>query len=134
MEDSFEDRTISLLWVVELLLEGLRECSGCEVHSSCGRSLSVPVPCVRDVWESRTNMEWKRQYGQYLSNRKLDKVLTVQDVLAAQEAPSDAQEHRNRDLGALADVARWYEGLDAFGMLIWTILPFHRSRWRNAGS
>ncbi|KAH8820199.1 hypothetical protein F5884DRAFT_763206 [Xylogone sp. PMI_703] len=121
-------RTIALLYVIGLLLEGLM---GAGERDICGARQSVPLPCTRELWEANSDGEWKRRYEQYLRMRKSDKSLTMADLIGLQTQSSNNTDSITEDPGVLSDLRRWCGDLDRLGMLIWTSVPFEKHRQRG---
>ena len=98
----------------------------------CEDRQSVPLPCTRELWEARSNAEWKKRYEKVLRGRKSAKVLTLADLLTLQTPSTTSMENVANDSEVLADLRNWCEDLDGFGMLIWTSVPFERYRLSGA--
>lgn len=89
----------------------------------------MPLPCTRELWEPVSDQEWERRYAtEYtLASKEMHAVagLNLGDLIAprgrlGQVGGSGAGE-REREL------ARWCEGVDEFGALLWMATMLERS-------
>src|SRR5688572_24021659 len=80
--DAHNNRVISLLSVIDLLLEGIMSASTTFRHEFS----DVPLPATRSLWNARTNRRWRVAYDQYCSTTKLCRPLLVSDLIESDEA------------------------------------------------
>ncbi|KAH8701021.1 hypothetical protein BGW36DRAFT_357651 [Talaromyces proteolyticus] len=123
-------RTIVLIIVIDLMLDGLREPLRSVAISLCAFHLHlIPLPATRDLWEAHSNFIWRTEFERYLSKRKTKKALTIGDLLALDDSGTLRQlqpDDPRSDI--LPDILSWCEGVDSFGSLLWMVVPFHQ--WR----
>lgn len=122
-------RTVSLLYVIELLLEGIIGPTGA---GCCEGFQAMPLPCARELWEAATNLEWRRSWDAHAARRRSDRPLLVVDLMGLRASTTEELEAAARGKGidtkVLADLMRWCEGLDEFGTFVWTVVPFEQHR------
>lgn len=121
-------RSIILLGCLDLVLDGVRPSPVPEPEhrSFC----PFPLPCHRDLWLARSNRAWRAAYDRFLSTRKGTKLLTAAELIQYEALGMLNNSRLVDDVPVdVADIARWAEGLDALGTLVWMILPFQKWRY-----
>jgi hypothetical protein len=122
------NRVISLLSVIDLLLEGIMSATTTFRHDFS----DVPLPASRNLWNARTNRRWRTAYDQYSSGRRSDRLLRVSDLIESDEAGCFSKSAPNvHATDAFADVIKWCEGSDTLGTLVWMAMPFEQHRRRT---
>lgn len=124
-------RAITVIGTLDLLLDGIRPPDD-EKKPSCapGGVCAFPLPCHRDLWLARSNRAWRAAYDRQMAGNRTMKILTALDLLKYDRvglAGDALPDHEFAD--EFADLARWAEGLDALGTLIYMVLPLQR--WRQ---
>ncbi|KAJ9136925.1 hypothetical protein NKR23_g9571 [Pleurostoma richardsiae] len=98
-------RTYCLFHIIELLLDVL---VGSADAKKCGGFLTVPLPCVRELWEPVSNTDWGARYQRWTSSSGWEEPLTVGDMARATKTHD-----------RLMDLATWCEEIDEYGTLLW---------------
>ncbi|KAG7054715.1 c6 finger domain-containing protein [Colletotrichum scovillei] len=109
-------RTICLLFGIELLVD---VDLNAEEPSECGGYSLLPLPSGRDLWETVSCDEWRARYRRLRAESCDEKVLSIQDLRKARRALGADSEDRGQEDQLVAQVAKWCEGLDEFGMMVW---------------
>ncbi|EEA21929.1 conserved hypothetical protein [Talaromyces marneffei ATCC 18224] len=125
-------RTMIILLIIDLLLEGLLEHQTVKCHSLRGAGLdNIPLPASRDLWEAETNFAWRNEYEKYLSQRKINKVLTIGDLMELTEGGAlKTLLETDPRFDLVPDAYAWCESLDSLGSLLWMAIPFQQRRTR----
>lgn len=117
-------RVLILLGCLDLVLEGVRPPPNSN-GVKCGGMCPFPLPCHRDLWLARSNRAWRAAYDRYIASRHGAKLLTVAELLKYNTLGMLDDTQLSQSLtDDVADIARWAEGLDALGTLVWITLPF----------
>ncbi|KAH8170490.1 hypothetical protein LIA77_09271 [Sarocladium implicatum] len=121
-------RIMVLLGCLDLVLEGIRPASNNCQAVKCGGMCAFPLPCHRDLWLARSNRAWRAAYDRYMASRKGAKILTAAELLHYNSIGMLNDTQLSQSItDDVADIARWAEGLDALGTLVWMCLPFQSS-------
>ncbi|KAL2202930.1 hypothetical protein CC79DRAFT_1373077 [Sarocladium strictum] len=122
-------RVIVLLGTLDLLVDGVRPSPTAD-SKPCGGFCAYPLPCHRDLWLARSNRAWRAAYDRCLASRKGTRILTAAELVQYDSLGLLQGINVNADVPSdVLDIARWAEGLDALGTLVWMILPFQK--WRR---
>lgn len=106
------DRTMSLLHMIEMLLEVI---IGDREREACQGLASAPLPCSRDLWEISSTSEWTRRYRVSLQNRKCEQVLTAAKLKSISHISTTDTDKRD---GILNDLVAWCLGADQYGTIV----------------
>ncbi|KEY66226.1 hypothetical protein S7711_11378 [Stachybotrys chartarum IBT 7711] len=121
-------RLVSIYCIIDLLLDGFH----CYTGSNQGGEvfLDAPLPCHRDMWESRNTKSWIAAYDRAQSARVTDTVLTTGHLLQTIREPCSINLLNGYASMAhgLQDVMNWCEGMDTMGALIWMVMPLQHAR------
>ncbi|KAK1540624.1 hypothetical protein CPAR01_06613 [Colletotrichum paranaense] len=109
-------RTICLLFGIELLMD---VDLNAEEPADCGGYSLLPLPSGRDLWEAVSSDEWRARYRRLRAESCDEKVLSIQDLRKARRALGADSEDRSQEDQLVARVAKWCEGIDEFGMMVW---------------
>ncbi|KAK1491769.1 hypothetical protein CABS01_12093 [Colletotrichum abscissum] len=109
-------RTICLLFGIELLMD---VDLNAEEPADCGGYSLLPLPSGRDLWEAVSSDEWRARYRRLRAESCGEKVLSIQDLRKARRALGADSEDRSQEDQLVARVAKWCEGIDEFGMMVW---------------
>ncbi|KAK5989307.1 hypothetical protein PT974_10820 [Cladobotryum mycophilum] len=110
-------RSMTLLSILEVFVE--------VVSGTCDRWCdstfdSVPLPCIRDLWEVKSTYEWTRRYDAHVRSRNLNRTLRLKDFRYSQTLSPEQMMSDTGDVGGVVkDVMRWCEGVDQYGTLVW---------------
>lgn len=124
-------RVMILLGCMDLVLDGVRPPHQLQSPNMvCGGFCAFPLPSHRDLWHARSNRAWRAAYDRVLSSRRGTKLLTASELVQYESQGMLDGTNISNDVPAdVADIARWAEGLDQLGTLVWMILPFQK--WRR---
>ncbi|KAK1479856.1 hypothetical protein CCUS01_00410 [Colletotrichum cuscutae] len=109
-------RTICLLFGIELLMD---VDLNAEEPADCGGYSLLPLPSGKDLWEAVSSDEWRARYRRLRAESCDEKVLSIQDLRKARRALGADSEDRSQEDQLVARVAKWCEGIDEFGMMVW---------------
>jgi hypothetical protein len=87
---------------------------GPPIRTTCEGSDSVPLPCIRGLWQSENDKVWQQGYMSFLSQKKNSHPLNL-GHLRNSKSGIPRSTGRNYDLG------EWCMNLDSFGMLVMMI-------------
>lgn len=87
---------------------------GPATRTTCEGSDSVPLPCIRGLWESKNDKVWQQEYMTFLNKKKNSNSLNL-GHLRNSKSGIPRNTGRNHDLG------EWCMNLDSFGMLVMMI-------------
>lgn len=123
-------RTLTVVGTLDLLLDGIRPPEN-ESKPTCapGGLCAFPLPCHRDLWLARSNRAWRAAYDRHVASSRTMKILTALDLLKYDKNLNDDALPDHEFADEFADLARWAEGLDALGTLVYMVLPLQR--WRQ---
>ncbi|KXH57373.1 hypothetical protein CSAL01_12047 [Colletotrichum salicis] len=111
-----DSRTICLLFGIELLMDVNLNA---EEPADCGGYSLLPLPSGRDLWEAVSGDEWSARYRRIRDESSDEKVLSIQDLRKATRALGVDSGDRSQEEHSVSRVAKWCEGLDEFGMMVW---------------
>jgi hypothetical protein len=129
---NYAARTMIVLLIIDLLLEGLLEQQRVKYRSLCGAGFdNIPLPASRHLWEAETNFAWRTEYEKYLSQRKASKILTIGDLIELTEGGAlKTLLETDPRFDLVPDTYAWCESLDSLGSLLWMAIPFQQRRVR----
>ena len=76
----------------------------------------TPLPCSRTLWDYNTTESWANRLDRFKSKELRDKVFTIGDLEGF-----DGANISGTDEELLMGLARWCEGIDEFGTLVWMV-------------
>jgi hypothetical protein len=85
----------------------------------------MPLPCVRELWQSTSETHWKEQYHKDINSRQLKgrRGLTFRHLIKFRSSSLHGEKMDNCWSSHLADeCAEWCESVDDLGMLLWIAL------------
>ena len=85
--------------------------------SGCSGFGHIPLPGPRILWDYTTSEAWAQRFERYVTNHLPQQVATIGDLLAT----IHSQTYWDAQRGLMSEVARWCEGIDEFGSLIWIV-------------
>ncbi|OHE97179.1 hypothetical protein CORC01_07433 [Colletotrichum orchidophilum] len=109
-------RTICLLFGIELLMD---VDMNAEDPADCGGYRLLPLPSGRDLWETVSSDEWAARFRKLRAESGDEKVLSIQDLRTARRALVGDFSDQSQERQLVSQVAKWCEGLDEFGMMVW---------------
>lgn len=118
-----------MLYVFSLLVEGL---IGPPDKNACQGLTTVPLPCMRGLWETQSNTDWRQQYDLQFRARDSGNLLTVDDLIVWQKTSEGNMEDTSSGSAVLDGVKDWCENFDELGMLLWTAIPFEINKHKLA--
>ncbi|KAK7454894.1 hypothetical protein Landi51_03103 [Colletotrichum acutatum] len=116
LRETRDCRIICLLFGIELLMD---VDLNAEEPADCGGYSLLPLPSGRDLWETVSCDEWRARYRRLRAESCDEKVLSIQDLRKARRALGVDSEDRSQEDQLVARVAKWCEGIDEFGMMVW---------------
>ncbi|KAH9891457.1 hypothetical protein F4778DRAFT_335773 [Xylariomycetidae sp. FL2044] len=142
-------RTFVLLFILQLIIDVLMDNTE---DPDCTRFYSIPLPCVRELWDwsDYTGESWASRVQRHVDARVTDQVLLVGDLILGPYTHTHTHHHdmrgaetavddNNDEDGqkrtkALENLGLWCEGVDDFGMLVWTALRLDRMTREDKGN
>jgi hypothetical protein len=82
---------------------------------SCPGSNRAPLAGPKLLWDYATSESWARRFDRFKENGIPEHVLTISDLTMPVHKQTDWEANRNLAM----DMAKWFEGVDEFGTLIW---------------
>jgi hypothetical protein len=115
-------RVACILYFLDLLLQSDVQGPSSE---ECPDFFDMPLPCIRELWQSVSDREWKKRYYEYIDIRiqRGRKGLTYRHLLSIRRATLHGNVSTITEATDAADeVAEWCEKADDLNMLLWVAL------------
>ncbi|KAH6984246.1 hypothetical protein BKA56DRAFT_481621 [Ilyonectria sp. MPI-CAGE-AT-0026] len=118
-------RTICLLFGIELLLDVI---FGPLARPHCGGYSHVPLPCVGDLWEPVSNVEWSKRFRDANPGGTRKTRLNIEVLKSSRQTLEADPAESWKECAAVPDVAHWCERVDELGMLVWMAVMLETRR------
>ncbi|KPM41695.1 hypothetical protein AK830_g4842 [Neonectria ditissima] len=109
-------RTICLMFIIETLLDVI---IGERDSVECNGFGATPLPCIRDLWETKSTTKWVEDYRNAVLRRRRSKPLTVRDLKLSVTSPNLSSVSSGENDAVRSEIMSWCESLDPFGTIVW---------------
>lgn len=111
-----------LLYLFDLLLQTDAQSP---LRGDCPEFFDMPLPCVRELWQSISDRDWKKRYQEDVNAKKQKgrRGLTLKHLLLLRQSSlyiEDLTKPGSPDFAE--ELAEWCERVDDFSMLLWMAL------------